>query len=232
MNHFFAEEIESSQGWLNADESHHALRVLRLKAQAEITISLGNGEVFLAQLANSDPKRCGFNIIKLLRTETPKNLHLAIAPTKSNDRFEFFLEKASELGVAEITPIICQNSERKIYKTERGKRVILAAAKQSKKGFLPRLNPVAKFSTFIKEIGPKAYLAHLEEGQRTSLAMLNCNEKTTVFIGPEGDFSPNEIAQSQKAGLQFLSLGEEVLRTETAGLIVAAAFNLAQQKTL
>jgi len=224
MNHFIAENISGEKGWLNADETHHAQRVLRLKPKVQISVTQGDGKIYRAILEPGLKKVQPFKIEALVREENQAKLHLAVAPTKSNDRFEFFLEKATELGVASITPIICQNSERKVYKQVRGQRIIMAAVKQSKKGWIPTLQQQKTFPQFLETVqGANAYLAHLNSGPRANLKTINLKKEHWILIGPEGDFSPSEIKMAQEKKLGFLDLGEEVLRTETAAISVAAA---------
>lgn len=229
MNHFVAAEIRNQQGRLAPDESHHASRVLRLRAGDLISVTQGDGKVYRARINEAHPKETLFQIEALLREEKKPLLKIALAPTKSNDRFEFFLEKATELGVSEITPLLCQHSERKIYKEHRGEKIILSAVKQSKKGFFPVFNPLTPFAEFLHSLGrEKAYIAHLAGGDALPLQQVDFEKPCWVLIGPEGDFSPEEIAQALEAGIAPLRLGTEVLRTETAGVMVAAASNLFQ----
>jgi len=224
MNHFFCENISDDIGYLNEQDSHHAVRVLRLKEQSEISVSANDGKVFIAKILNGTKNELRFRCSYLFREEKHPVLNIAIAPTKSNDRFEWFLEKATELGVANIYPILSANSERKVYKIERGEKVIMAAAKQSKKGFLPNLHELQKFTSFLKDDSfSEKYIAHLAEGPRLTLNALNFKEESLFLIGPEGDFNKNELELALKASFKPISLGEEVLRTETAGLKIAAA---------
>lgn len=236
MHHFFAEELQGQQGQLSAADSHHASRVLRLQAGAMISVADGQGAVYQAEIEALEPKALRFKRLDLLRRESLSPLQLAIAPTKSNDRFEFFLEKATELGIARISPIYCQHSERKQYKQERGARVILAAAKQSKKGRLPLLDPLQSFSQWLQWAAsqnlPK-HIAYLQEGSPNErLSTLLWDQPRLICIGPEGDFSAAEIKQAQEAGFTALSLGSETLRTETAGIACAcaAAFGLSAMR--
>jgi 16S rRNA (uracil1498-N3)-methyltransferase len=227
MNHFFCTNIVNNQGYLNENDSHHANRVLRLKLGDTISVSANDGKVFLAIVMSSDKKSLAFDCKELVREEKRSQLNIAIAPTKSNDRFEWFLEKATELGVANIFPIITSNSERKIYKIERGQKVIMAAAKQSKKGFLPELHEIQKLDDFIKENSIETkYIAHLVEGSKRTINALKFNLETIFLIGPEGDFNKMEVELALNKGFAPISLGDEVLRTETAGLKVAAAASL------
>lgn len=227
MNHFFCESISNEIGILNEQDSHHAIRVLRLKEGSQISVSANDGKVYLAEIINGSKNELRFKCSHLMREGKRPLLNIAIVPTKSNDRFEWFLEKSTEIGVANIYPILSANSERKIYKIERGEKVIMAAAKQSKKGFLPQLHELEKFNTFItkNKTMPK-YMAHLVEGPKKNLHAVNFKEESLFLIGPEGDFNAKELDSALKAGFQTISLGDEVLRTETAGVQVAVAASL------
>ena len=231
MNHFLAQRQNAKQGFLNESDSHHALRVLRLKLDDIISVSFGDGVVYTASIRSLDKKHCSFDIIEERRREEPSKLHIAIAPTKSNDRLEWFLEKAVELGIASIQLLICDHSERKVYKTDRGERIIESAFKQSHKGIMPKLKPALKIKEFLKESLPSQRLvASLNDGPKVKLKELNFKEDCLVLIGPEGDFSVSEIEQLQAEGFQHLDLGEEVLRTETAAVHVASIFNFQSQE--
>ena len=227
MNHFFSDNIVANSGSLNAEDSHHASRVLRLKEGDQISVSPGDGQVYLAQIKSLHKSATKFEIQSLRRIQSESKLHIGIAPTKSNDRFEIALEKLSEFGVNTIYPIICDHSERKIYKTERGQRIIEAACKQSHKGFLPKLDENLKFENLVarKDLPQKRFIAALAEGTNNSLSDINFREECLVLIGPEGDFSPKEVKLAQEHGFEILNLGSEVLRTETAAISVAAIAN-------
>ncbi|CAA0215935.1 Ribosomal RNA small subunit methyltransferase E [Tenacibaculum maritimum] len=205
------------------DESRHIVRVLRKKEQDTLHITNGKGYLFTAKITIASDKKCIAAIVKTEQKEKHWNyyLHVAIAPTKNNDRLEWFLEKATEIGIDEITPIICQNSERKIVKMERLEKIIHAAAKQSLKYTMPILNPPLKFTDFIQQdFDEKVCIAHCGEGNKTLLKnIVTPTEKLTIFIGPEGDFSSEEIQQSIEKGFLAISLGKSRLRTETAGLM-------------
>ena len=148
-------------------------------------------------------------------------LHLAIAPTKNNDRLEWFLEKATEIGIDEITPIICENSERKFIKPERLKKIIISAMKQSLKFHLPRLNDMVTLSEFLKQKQTQGkYIAHCVENEKQLMKdVLHPQESSTILIGPEGDFSFSEIEKSLQKGYTPITLGKARLRTETAALV-------------
>lgn len=224
MNHFFCESISDGIGFLNEQDSHHATRVLRLKEGSNISVSPNNGQVYIAEILNANKNELRFKCTQLLREEQRPLLSIAIAPTKSNDRFEWFLEKATEIGIANIYPILCANSERKVYKTDRGEKVIMAAAKQSKKGFLPILHDLQKVKSIIKDSKLKPrYIAHLVEGPKLLLNDINYKDECLFLIGPEGDFNKTEFELALQEGFKPISLGDEVLRTETAGMKIAAA---------
>ncbi|CAM1339896.1 16S rRNA (uracil(1498)-N(3))-methyltransferase [Tenacibaculum aestuarii] len=207
------------------DESRHIIRVLRKKEGDILHITNGKGFLFSAEIILGNDKKCIASIIK--SEEKPRTrdyyLHVAIAPTKNNDRFEWFLEKATEIGIDEITPIICENSERKVVKTERFLRIVQAAMKQSLQFTLPKLNEPIKFSDFIdQDFISETFIAHCEENteKRILKNIATPNTSYTILIGPEGDFSSKEIQQSLTKKFTPISLGENRLRTETAGLNV------------
>lgn len=231
MNHFLAQRQDDKRGFLSESDSHHALRVLRLKIDDSISVSYGDGLVYLARIISLDKKQCAFEIIEERRRENPSKLHIAIAPTKSNDRFEWFLEKAVELGIASIQLLICDHSERKVYKTDRGERIIESAFKQSHKGFMPQLKSALKIKEYLKESLPsQGLVASLNEGPKVQLGEINFKEECLILIGPEGDFSASEIELLQAQGFKHLNLGAEVLRTETAAVHVASIFNFQSQE--
>ena len=205
-------------------ESRHIVKVLRKKNGDSLYFTNGHGTLFHAKIATANIAKCAVVIVANHNKPKPWNywLHIAIAPTKNIDRLEWFLEKATEIGIDEITPIICQRSERKIIKTERLQKIIEAAMKQSLKFQLPKLNPLTNFENFIaQEFNSDLFIAHCEPSEKKQLkSLLIPKRNTTVLIGPEGDFSISEIHDAK--GQQFIpvSLGESRLRTETAGMVV------------
>ncbi|WP_271766829.1 16S rRNA (uracil(1498)-N(3))-methyltransferase [Aquimarina algiphila] len=204
------------------EESKHIAKVLRKKEGDYLHITNGFGYLFHAQITFSNPSQCIANINSFEKQENRKyKLHMVVAPTKMNDRYEWFLEKATEIGVDEITPIICDHSERKIIKTERFERILLSAMKQSLQLYLPKLNPVIPFSNFVHEKkNGQLLIAHCEETKKQSLKdILQLQSNTTILIGPEGDFSPKEIEMALTSGYTPVTLGETRLRTETAAII-------------
>lgn len=227
MHLFYCSEEEINGHFLSKEESHHASRVLRLNSNDEILVTQGKGVIYKAKIESLNKTKLQFSKKVEYSKEAKRNhLHIAIAPTKSLDRFEVFLEKATEVGVDEISPIFGFHSERKVYKTERGKKIILAAAKQSRSHWLSRLNEAQSLSAFMKSAsGENKFIAHCEEGEdkENLLKSISNLENSIVLIGPEGDFSSKEIQLAKDLGFKAVSLGEKRLRTETAGLAVAIA---------
>ena len=225
MQLFFNPELtkESKQIIFDKTESRHIVKVLRKKEGDILHITNGNGFLFTSEIKLASDKKCLAAIIKTEEKVKPWNyyLHIAIAPTKNNDRLEWFLEKATEIGIDEITPIICQNSERKIIKKERLEKIIQSAMKQSLKFTLPKLNYAIKLSHFINQNSNKnTYIAHCEEEEKTILKdTIKPSENSVILIGPEGDFSSEEIKFALEKNYKPISLGKSRLRTETAGLV-------------
>jgi len=214
-------------------ESKHIVRVLRKKVGDQLYITNGKGILYIAEITIANDKKCLTTIISVLQKPKPWNyyLHIAIAPTKNIDRFEWFLEKATEIGIDEITPLLCNHSERKVIKTERLEKIIDAAMKQSLKFHLPKLNPLTKFSDFTKqEFEGNLYIAHCEKTDKQSLkSIVQPNQKTTILIGPEGDFSISEIEMAIQQKFKPITLGESRLRTETAGMVATQIISFINQ---
>jgi len=225
MQLFYNSEIttETKQITFDKIESKHIVRVLRKKTNDILKITNGKGFLFEVKIILASDKKCLAEIISFEEKPKPWDyyLHIAIAPTKLNDRIEWFLEKATEIGIDEITPIICSNSERRVVKLERFQKIIQSAMKQSLKFTLPKLNAPVKFNEFInQEFDGKICIAHCEEQDKNLLnAVVNPGEKTTLLIGPEGDFSSQEITKALDKNFIPISLGESRLRTETAALV-------------
>lgn len=209
------------------DESKHIVKVLRKKEGDTLDFTDGNGNFYKAEIVQSSASKCKVSILEVVAQESlPYRLHLAVAPTKLNDRYETFLEKATEIGISEITPIICDHSERKVIKPERYERILQSAMKQSLKAFLPKLNEAIALRDFITQQSQnknERFIAHCEEDkERFSLKQkLKSNTDILILIGPEGDFSPEEIAFACSNGFQPVLLGESRLRTETAAIVAA-----------
>lgn len=231
MQLFYADQLnpEAKEFLFSREESKHIYKVLRKKEGDILHITNGKGWLFTAIISFSTQNKCLVSIKK--SEKQPKrnyHLHLAVAPTKMNDRYEWFLEKATEIGVDEITPILCDHSERKVIKPERFERILQSALKQSQQFYLPKLHPMIPFSEFLKQKKDNPwYMAHCEDGDKKFLKdVLIPRSNYTILIGPEGDFSETEIQQALSQNIVPISLGENRLRTETAAIVAAhgAAF--------
>ena len=204
------------------EESKHIIKVLRKKEGDILHVTNGLGYMFTVEITIASDTKCTVKIKETEKQEVPKfNLHLAVAPTKMNERYEWFLEKATEIGVQEITPIICEHSERKIIKTDRFQKIIESAMKQSLHYYLPKLNEPIRFKDFIKtKKSGQLFIAHCEETSKKLLKNeLKTSQDTTILIGPEGDFSVKEIQLAVENNFIPVSLGSTRLRTETAAIV-------------
>ena len=224
MHLFYTPDITPShpQYFLNEEESKHAVRVLRLEAGSPVQLIDGKGGLYTAEIKDAHPKRTILQITGVTTEYQKRNhyLHIAIAPTKNLDRLEWFLEKATEIGIDEISLIICQRSERKEAKTERLDKIITSAIKQSLKAYHPVLNEPIAFNKFLaRSFNGQKFIAHCEDRDKTNLqAELQKHGRYLILIGPEGDFSPAEIDGALDNGYKAITLGESRLRTETAAL--------------
>ncbi len=227
---FYTPDIQT-QAELPEEEAAHAVRVLRLQAGDEIELTDGQGNFYRAELTTVSARRCLVRILETL-PQPPLwkgHLHLAMAPTKNMDRTEWFAEKATEIGFDELTFLLCRHSERKVIKTERIQKILVSALKQSLKARLPRLNEMTPFEQFVRQSyeGQK-FIAHCHPGEKALLKeVLRPDEDALVLIGPEGDFSEEEVALACACGFQPISLGASRLRTETAALVACHLMNLA-----
>lgn len=204
------------------EESKHIIKVLRKKEGDTLLVTNGFGFLFTTEISIASDNKCTVKINSFKQHEKPKfQLHLAVAPTKMNERYEWFLEKATEIGIQEITPIICEHSERKIIKTDRFQKILESAMKQSLHYYLPKLNEPVPFKEFLKkENNSQKFIAHCEETDKKSLKNeLKTNEDVTILIGPEGDFSVKEIELALEHHYIPVSLGQTRLRTETAAIV-------------
>lgn len=214
---------EDTEIRFSKDESRHIVKVLRKVVGNTLHITNGKGWLFLAEISLAEAKNCIAMITHAeLQPKRPYHLHLAVAPTKMNDRYEWFLEKATEIGIDSITPIICDNSERRVIKTERYEKILQSAMKQSLGCYLPQLNEVCSFTDFMEQnIEGQKFIAHCAEdsNRHTLKGQLKTSENTTIIIGPEGDFSKKEIELALAKGYVPVSLGTSRLRTETAAIV-------------
>ena len=204
------------------EESKHIIKVLRKKDTDILQVTNGLGFLFTTEITLASDSKCTVKIISFAKAAESKfRLHLAVAPTKMNDRYEWFLEKATEIGIQEITPIICDHSERKVINNERFDKILLAAMKQANELYLPKLNPAITFKEFMTvQNDDVKMIAHCEETDKKTLkSVLKPNQNLTMLIGPEGDFSQKEIALALSNDYIPVSLGNTRLRTETAAIV-------------
>jgi 16S rRNA (uracil1498-N3)-methyltransferase len=231
MNIFYTPNITAASTFvLDETESKHAIKVLRLNQGDNISLVDGLGNFYTAEITNAHPKKCEVKIINRQKEENTKpSIHIAIAPTKNNDRLEWFIEKTTEIGITAISPIICDHSERKVLKIERLEKRAISAMKQSLKATLPSINEAVSFKSFIDSVpeNTEKYIAHCyEENQQHLKEIYTAGKNCIVLIGPEGDFSLQEVELALKNGFKPVSLGKSRLRTETAGLVACNIVNL------
>ena len=243
MQLFYAPDIMPPLYALGEEESKHCVRVLRLRRGGRIHITDGRGNLFCCEITDDDPKRCTVRIVSVEEEfeKMPYALTLAVAPTKSPDRFEWLLEKATEVGVTEFLPLDTAHSERHVFKPARGEKVITAALKQSLKAYRPALLPLTPFrEAVLRPFEGRRFIAHCAparspEGKVYLPDALRPGETAAVFIGPEGDFSPEEIDFALARGFEEITLGTQRLRTETAALaaaVIAAVVNPPKRRDL
>jgi len=224
---FFFHVPQPSTGVLPEEESLHAARVLRLEAGDVISLLDGKGGLYTAEITIPHAKRCGFRILSERTKGTGRDyrLHVAIAPTKNIDRLEWFVEKAVEIGVDEITPLLCRFSERKQLNIDRIEKILIAACKQSVQTVFPKLNPLTPFEELVS-LAPEGCkcIAHCYPLEKKDFKMqITGQTDLLILIGPEGDFSLEEVELAVSNGFIPVTLGESRLRTETAGIMSCAA---------
>ncbi len=233
MQVFYLPDLKQGINVLSPEESHHCSRVLRISKEEEASFIDGEGSFAIGKIIQVHPRK---TIVEILDIQTnfqkrPYYLHIAIAPTKNIDRFEWFLEKAVEIGIDEITPLLCERSERRILKIERLNKRILSAMKQSVNAYKPRLNKLTSFKVFLNKIKEtNTYIAHC--GQDVPPQLKNqplSNSNSMILIGPEGDFSSREVELALEKNIKQVSLGPTRLRTETAGLVCCHTVGLINQ---
>jgi len=235
MQLFYSPELSSStlKYTFNREESKHIAKVLRKKEGDKLYITNGKGSLFIAELTLATQSVC--QTIILEQKDYPRKdyyLHLAVAPTKMNDRYEWFLEKATEIGIDEITPIICDHSERKVIKPERFQRILQSAMKQSVQYYMPILNPATTLKEFMKQSYKETttYIAHCDQQHKELLKNAAAPKSNILLlIGPEGDFSTKEITAAIKKKYIPVSLGTTRLRTETAAIVAAHSISFINQ---
>ena len=222
MNIFYIPTPTGNTIVLPEEESLHCVRVLRMKKGDEMELMDGNGLIYRARITHAHDKKCEAEILAdpVVVPRRPFRIHVAIAPPKSIDRFEWFLEKATEIGIDRITPVFCEHSERTVLKTERLQKVLVSAMKQSQQAWLPLLDAPARWKDFANAPHEAdKFICTCTAGNDLLLKKLyKPSHSVTILIGPEGDFSENEIQQALTAGFKECSLGSSRLRTETAGV--------------
>lgn len=228
MQIFYTPDIAGIEYTFTEDESKHAIRVLRLNLGEEVHLVDGKGNLYEAVIAETHPKRCKVLVKNVITAYEKRNyhLHIAISPLKNPDRFEWFLEKATEIGIDEITPLLCDRSEKKNLNPDRANRIIESAMKQSIKAYHPVLHPLTKLNDLVKKATEEVKMVCSCEGQRKLIR--DCykpGQQALILIGPEGDFTEEELALAVKSGFQMISLGESRLRTETAGIAAVHSIN-------
>ncbi len=232
MHIFYTPDIQN-RAELPEEEAAHAIRVLRLQPGDEIMLTDGKGCFYRAEISTATTKRCLVNLLEEI-PQTPLwkgHLHIAMAPTKNMDRTEWFAEKATEIGFDELTFLNCRFSERKVIKTERINKILVSAIKQSLKARLPKLNEMTDFGRFIAQpFSGQKFIAHCYKGEKPLLKdIVRPGMDAVVLIGPEGDFSEEEVRKAEAHGFQPISLGQSRLRTETAALVACHILNLQNQ---
>ncbi|MFI3319218.1 MAG: 16S rRNA (uracil(1498)-N(3))-methyltransferase [Rikenellaceae bacterium] len=236
MQLFYAPEITPPNYCLGEEESKHAIRVLRMSLGDTLHITDGVGNLFYCRITDANPKRCQVTVVESIENheKLPYNLTMAVAPTKNIERFEWFLEKATEVGIGEVIPLLTAHSERKAIKWERENKVITSAMKQSLKAFHPLLREVTPFKQVISHpFDGERFIAHCDtpissSGKPHLADVISRGGNALVMIGPEGDFSPEEIKAAVKAGFVEINLGTQRLRTETAAVtavVITATHN-------
>jgi 16S rRNA (uracil1498-N3)-methyltransferase len=229
MQLFYISAVEGNSCLLSEEESWHCTRVLRLGEGAALDLTDGMGNFYKGRLTKTNQKACEVEITNVqVVTEKSWHLHIAIAPTKNTDRFEWFLEKATEIGIDEITPMICEHSERDVIKLTRLRKVLVSAMKQSLKAWLPALNEPTRFNDLMrKDFKGQKFIGYCETGMESELHdMYLKGSDVLILIGPEGDFSKIEVEQAMKSGFIPVSLGTSRLRTETAGIVACHTVGL------
>lgn len=232
MKLFIVEKIDAKILWLNEDESKHIVRVLRMKIGDKLHLTDGKGKLCEAEIACILNKKCKVKIIRFIHHCTGRDhyLHLGICPTKSNDRFEWFLEKATEIGIDEITILISEHSERRNFNLNRYKKIILSSVKQSLRSIVPKINSAIKVKDFLKNntFDGQKMIAHCNSNfKRESIkTVLNKKINYLILIGPEGDFSPLEIEKAYQNDFSGVILSQNRLRTETAAIVVTTQVKL------
>ena len=238
MELFYSKNISSGVTTLDCEESNHCIKVLRHRCGDSINVVDGHGMLYRCTITADNPKAVEFSIDEAVENYGSHNyrLHMAVAPPKNSDRFDWFAEKATEIGVDEITPVFGDYSERKVFKGERVERLLISAAKQSHKGTVPTLNEAVSVKDFLNrtsDVDALKLICYCDEVESLSASKIDINraldgngKPVIILIGPEGDFSRAEICLAVSLGWQPVSLGDSRLRIETAAIVATAAVYL------
>lgn len=224
---FYSPEIGKGDHSLSEEELRHAVKVLRLNQGDSLTLTDGKGNLYHAKVTQVSKSACDFEITKTIAI--PKrnySIHIAIAPTKNIDRIEWFVEKATELGVDEISFVYCQNSERKVINVDRIHKKAISAMKQSGQAWLPLIHPIQPLKCIFSNERPIKFIAYVDPANPTHLKEAKPNGQYLVLIGPEGDFTKEELTLATQNGFQKVRLGNTTLRTETVGIVACHILNL------
>ncbi|PLK43646.1 16S rRNA (uracil(1498)-N(3))-methyltransferase [Emticicia sp. TH156] len=224
---FYQPAIATSH-FLDTDDSRHCVKVLRKTPKDIIHVVDGTGGLYECEITKANEKKCEVKIVSWQTDFQKRNtyLHIAIAPTKNADRLEWFIEKAVEIGIDEISLILTKHSERRQQKTERLEKIAVSAMKQSLKAYLPRINELVPFEKFLKSVlQEQKFLAHLTEESKPLVSKLKPGTAHCIMVGPEGDFAAEEIQLARDNGFEWVTLGNARLRTETAGLVACTLSN-------
>jgi len=232
MHLFYTPDINGNSYQLSEEESKHCIRVLRLAVGDEVYLTDGRGTLYTTRITEAHPKACRVEVVRQEENFGRHHyfLHLAVAPTKNMERYEWLLEKITEIGVDIITPVLCEHSERRILKHERAEKIVVSAMKQSLKTILPELQELTAIKQFIcSPFDGEKFICHCAEGERLLLpqALTGC-QKALILIGPEGDFSPEEVTLALEHGFKAVSLGDTRLRVETAALVACTYMQATQ----
>ncbi len=235
MQVFFLPKIKKGNSFLGSEESHHCSKVLRMSPGEKVLFMDGKGTLAEGEILEPSSKNCLIIINRIYSNHNtrPYQLHIAIAPTKNISRFEWFLEKSTEIGIDNITPLLCIRSERKHINIKRSKKIILSAMKQSITTVLPEIHEMVSIKSFLENLSPEnTFMAYCDSKNGIHLkSHIHPEQKYTVLIGPEGGFSPEEVKLAKERSIQLVSLGVSRLRTETAGVAACHTISLCNEKT-
>lgn len=233
MNICYIPDISGNLVFLDENESAHIVRVLRMGNGDALMITNGKGILYEAVITDAHPRKC---VVRLERTVPDAGIRnyrltIAVAPTKNADRMEWFTEKAVEIGIDSIVPMVCQFSERRILNISRLEKIAVAAMKQSQKAWLPAISDMVPFRELISEpFDGVRLIAHCYQGEKPHLSrVIKPGDNVLILVGPEGDFSPEEVSMAKEAGFTEVSLGRSRLRTETAALVACHSVALANE---